>query len=70
MRDAQVKPVSTIAIVVFALVGLVHLHRLIFGWEVIVGETVVPIWTSAAAVVIAGALALLLWFESRGRSGE
>ncbi len=70
MRDAQVKPVSTIAIVVFALVAFVHLHRLIFGWKVIVGDTVMPVWTSAAAAVIAGALALLLWFESRGRRVE
>ena len=36
------KPVSTIVVVVFALVAVVHLMRIIQGWEVIVNGITSP----------------------------
>ncbi len=59
------KPIVSVAVLVFGLVALTHLHRLIVGWEVVVNGTVMPIWTSVAGVLIAGGLAVLLWWESR-----
>jgi hypothetical protein len=42
---------------VFLIVGLAHLLRILNGWEAEIGELLVPMWFSWAAVVIAGYLA-------------
>ncbi len=57
------KPFTIIAIVILALVSIMHLLRLIEGWEVIVNDTVIPMWLSGAAFPIAAGLAFLLWRE-------
>ncbi len=61
------KPVITVAAIVFTLVAIVHVHRLLFGWEVVVDGMVMSMWTSVAGAVIAGTLAVLLWRECRHR---
>lgn len=63
------KPFSTLAVLVFVLVTLAHLHRLLFGWEVLVNGARVPIWTSVLAVFLAGLLAWGVWRESRRDRG-
>ena len=60
------KPFSTIAVVIFAILSLAHLFRLIFRWEVIVNGFIVPQWVSALAFILTGALAFMLWREARG----
>jgi hypothetical protein len=59
------KPFTTIAVVVFALIAVGHLLRLFFGWKFIANDVDVPLWGSAIAFVIAGGLALMLWREAR-----
>jgi hypothetical protein len=59
------KPFTTIAVGVLALMALVHVFRLLFGWEVTIQGSVVPMWVSALGVFIAGGLAVMLWRESR-----
>jgi uncharacterized membrane protein len=59
------KPFTTLAIIVFALVALAHLYRLIRPFEVIAAGHMVPQWVSAAGLIVAGGLALMLWRESR-----
>ena len=59
------KPVTLLAVVVFALVALAHLFRLIFGWEITFDGAAVPMWLSIAGLLIAGGLAAGLWRESR-----
>jgi hypothetical protein len=59
------KPFTTIAVAVFALVAVVHLLRLIAGWQVIVAGFVIPVWWSAFGLVVAGGLALMVWREAR-----
>lgn len=56
---------TTIAIAVFSLVALIHLHRLLFDWEVIAAGWMVPRWLSAIVFLIAAVLAGMLWKESR-----
>ncbi len=62
------KPFSILAVFIFVLMALLHVLRLLFGWEVIINGAKVPIWVSLLGVVIAALLAFGVWRESqRGR---
>ena len=58
------KPFTTIAVVVFALVSLLQLLRVVLGFEVTVSGVVIPNWASVIACVVAAVLAVMLWRES------
>jgi hypothetical protein len=58
------KPFTTIAVAVFALVAVAHLVRVFAGWDVVIGGFVVPTWFSFVGLVIAGGLALMVWREA------
>ena len=58
------KPFTTIAVVLFALIAVLQLFRFLLGWEVTVNGTLIPVWVSAIAFVIAAALAVMLWREA------
>lgn len=57
------KPFTTISIIVFVVAALVHLHRLLFEWNVTVDGTEIPLWVSALGVAIPGGLVIVLWRE-------
>jgi len=59
------KPFATLAIIIFALIALIHLVRLIRPFEVVVHNFVVPQWMSAVGLIVAGTMAVMLWRESR-----
>jgi hypothetical protein len=59
------RPVSLIVSVLLLLIAVIHLLRIVFGVEVIVGGTAVPMWISLIGCVVTAALAVLLWRESR-----
>ena len=59
------KPFTMLAVSVFALVALVHLLRLVYGWEATINGAAVPMWASGLGLVIAGGLAVMLWRESQ-----
>jgi hypothetical protein len=42
---------------IFLLIAVLHLLRLVFGWEAVFEGWNVPQWLSAAALVVAGYLA-------------
>ena len=48
---------SFVAGLIFLLVALVHLWRVVAGWDVIIDGTAVPMWCSWVAVGFAGVLA-------------
>ena len=59
------KPFTLLAVLIFAVVALVHLLRLAYGWEVTINSAAVPLWASVLGLVIAAGLAVMLWRESR-----
>ena len=59
------KPFTTLAVIILALVALAHLFRLIWGVEVVVGGTMLPLWVSLPGLIVPAGLALMLWRESR-----
>jgi hypothetical protein len=58
------KPFAALAIAIFILMAVVHLLRLVYGWEVTVNGVVIPMWVSVVGLLIAGALAYFLWREA------
>ena len=59
------KPFTSLAIAIFTIVAVVHLLRILLGWEVIIQGVMIPMWASYLGLIIAGGLAFLLWRESR-----
>ena len=59
------KPFTLVAIVVFSLVSILHLVRLVLGWEISINGVIVPLWLSGAGFLIAAARAAMLWRETR-----
>ena len=56
---------SKLAILLLVLVAVTHLLRLIYGINITVGEWTVPQWVSMLGVIVPGAIAGLLWQESK-----
>ena len=42
---------------IFLIIFVLHLWRLIQGWEAVIGGTVIPMWVSWLALVVSGLLA-------------
>lgn len=59
------KPGSLIAMVIFVVVGVLHLLRLVFQVPVTAGGVDIPVWLSAPGCIVAAGVAVLLWRESR-----
>jgi hypothetical protein len=59
------KPFTLLAVLIFAVVALVHLLRLAYGWEVTINGAAVPLWASVLGIVISAGIAVMLWRESR-----
>jgi len=51
------KAFSLIAGILFALVALVHLGRIVQGWDVTAAGMAIPMWVSWAGLVVTGMLA-------------
>ena len=64
------KPVTTIAAVILGLIALGHLLRLVFGWGLVIHETVVPMWPSVVVVLVFAFVAAMLWRERGGERPE
>jgi hypothetical protein len=58
------KPFTTVAVVLFALIGMLQLIRFFLKWEVTVNGVAVPIWASGIACLVAAVLAVMLWREN------
>lgn len=65
MPGEAVKPFTTIAVIAFSVICLVHILRIIFGWEIAIDRMVIPIWASGVGALLSGLLAVMVWKESR-----
>jgi membrane protein implicated in regulation of membrane protease activity len=59
------KPFTTLATIVLALIAILQLMRFVQGWEVTINGMIVPVWVSGIAFVVAAGIAAMLWRESR-----
>lgn len=63
LKESQYRNISG---TIFGLVALVHLTRLIFGWEITINGWLLPLWVSIIAFVLAGWLG---WSACKKPSG-
>jgi hypothetical protein len=59
------KPFTSLACLLLAVIALLQLTRLLLGWDIIVNGYAVPLWPSGVAALVTGAVSLLAWRESR-----
>ena len=51
--------------VVFALIAVLHVLRLVFSWEAVIGGWQVPLWISGVAIALSGYLSYTAFKLSR-----
>ena len=56
---------TRIAATLLTAVAIAHLLRVVLGIEATVAGSVVPMWVSVAATIVAGGVALMLWRDRR-----
>jgi hypothetical protein len=61
------KPFTFLAVVVFALVALVHLVRSALAWTVLINGVEIPVAASPFLAAFAALMAVMVWREARGR---
>jgi hypothetical protein len=59
------KPFTTAAVFLFSLLALLHVLRLLYGWEFMVVGVMIPMWASVLGAVVATLLAVMVFRESR-----
>jgi hypothetical protein len=59
------KPFTSIAVVIFALMALVHVVRLVTHFVIVLGSHTIPQWVSIAGAIAAGGLAVMIYRENR-----
>ena len=64
-RAPMPKPALYTAAVIFAVIALLHLIRYFLNTEIVVGGSVVPVFTSLPAGVILALLALWMAYAAR-----
>ena len=60
------KPFTSVAVLMLALIALLQLIRFVLGWPVVINTIAVPLWFSAAAFVVLAGLAAMVWREHKG----
>lgn len=61
---------DVLAATIFAVVAVLHLFRIVLGWEVQIGTFVVPVWISWGGLIVAGALAIWGYTSARAPQGR
>ena len=59
------KTYMTLTATLFLVVAIMHLLRIIFGWQVEIGGLSIPFWVSWLAPLVAGALAYFGFTQKR-----
>jgi uncharacterized membrane protein YhhN len=59
------KPFTTIAVLIFAVICVVHIVRFFSAWPVRINNLDVPVWISVVGALVFGLLAFMLWRENK-----
>ena len=62
------KPASFVAASLLGIVSIMHILRLVFHTEVVIGGRALPTWVSVVGGVAAGALSVLVFREASAKT--
>lgn len=63
--DMHTRPATQIAGLLFMLGAVIHLTRLLFGWNVMIAGMVLPLWASLIAIPVALIIGFMLLREAK-----
>ena len=63
------RPFTWIAATIFALIALIHIYRVVTGFQIIIGSHTIPMWVSYVGIVVPALLSWMLCREARGTRG-
>ena len=49
----------------FVLITLLHVARVILGWDAFINDVFIPMWVSYLGIIVAGSLAYWTWKISK-----
>ncbi len=58
-------PFTTIAMFLVGLIAVGHLLRILFGWGLLINQTVIPMWPSVVVFLLFALVAIMVWREHR-----
>ena len=58
------KPATTAAAFLLALIAFGHLLRVLSGWGVVIDDKIIPMWPSILVIIVFGGLSVMIWRES------
>ena len=58
------KPFTYLATIFLAIIAILHVARIVAGWEVVVGDWHVSRWINLLLAFVTGSLSFMLWKES------
>jgi hypothetical protein len=64
-RPIEPKNLITVTATLFLAVAIMHLLRIILGWQVEIGGLSIPFWVSWLGVLVAGAFAYFGFTQNR-----
>ena len=59
------KPFTSVSVFLLALIAFGHLLRVLAGWELVIGATIMPMWLSVPVFLVFGGVAIMLWREAK-----
>ena len=59
------KPFTMLAVIIFAVIALLHAYRLVTQFHVVLGSHDIPMWVSYVGVLIPALLAFMIYRESK-----
>jgi len=68
MHQTHLRRFLALAVIIFTLVGIGHLLRVLYVWDLVIGSYAVPIWMNAVAFLIALSMVVMgIWHLRRIR---
>ena len=58
------KPFTSIAALFLCVVSILHIVRIVFGFDIVINSWHVPLWINGLLAIVTAFLAIMLWKEN------
>jgi hypothetical protein len=64
------KPFTKIASIFLLIISTLHILRIVFNVDIVIGSWYVPLWLNGVAAVVTGLLSFMLWKENKETTND